>query len=68
MSCDIYFYKVGGGYEGEVKEGLGIDRLAEYAKALGYGQATGIELPGEGDGLSNFCLETYQFERELVNR
>jgi penicillin-binding protein 2 len=51
LSCDIYFYKVGGGYAGEVDEGLGIDRLAEYAKALGYGQATGIELPGEAEGL-----------------
>ncbi|BBB48631.1 penicillin-binding protein 2 [Pelolinea submarina] len=51
LSCDIYFYKVGGGYAGEVDEGLGIDRLAEYAKALSYGQATGIELPGEAEGL-----------------
>ena len=25
--------------------------MAEYAKALGYGQVTGIELPGEQDGL-----------------
>ncbi len=51
LSCDIYFYKIGGGFEGEVEAGLGIDRLAEYAKALGYGQVTGIELPGEMEGL-----------------
>jgi len=51
QSCDIYFYKVSGGYPGEVSEGLGIDRMAEYARALGYGQITGIELPGEADGL-----------------
>jgi len=51
LSCDIYFYKIGGGYPGEVPQGLGIDRMAEYAKALGYGQPTGIELPGETDGL-----------------
>ncbi len=51
LSCDIYFYKTGGGYVGEVEEGLGIDRMAEYAKALSYGQVTGIELPGEADGL-----------------
>ena len=51
LSCDIYFYKIGGGYAGEVEQGLGIDRLAEYAKALGYGQVTGIELPGEAEGL-----------------
>ncbi|HUV15845.1 MAG TPA: penicillin-binding transpeptidase domain-containing protein, partial [Pelolinea sp.] len=51
VSCDVYFYKIGGGYPGEVEEGLGIDRMAEYAKALGYGQVTGIELPGEQEGL-----------------
>ncbi len=51
LSCDIYFYKIGGGYPGEVPQGLGIDRMAEYAKALGYGQKTGIELPGEAEGL-----------------
>jgi penicillin-binding protein 2 len=51
VSCNVYFYKVGGGFPGEVPEGLGVDRLAEYAKALGYGQVTGIELPGEQDGL-----------------
>jgi len=50
-SCDIYFYKISGGYKDEVKEGLGIWRLGEYARALGYGTTTGIELPGEADGL-----------------
>jgi penicillin-binding protein 2 len=50
-SCNIYFYKLSGGYPVEVPEGLGVDRMAEYAKALGYGQATGIELPGESTGL-----------------
>jgi len=50
-SCNIYFYKLSGGYPGEVPEGLGIDTMAEYAKALGYGQQTGIELPGEATGL-----------------
>jgi penicillin-binding protein 2 len=51
LSCDVYFYKIGGGYPGEVPVGLGVDRMAEYAKALGYGQLTGIELPGEATGL-----------------
>lgn len=52
LSCNVYFYKVGGGYEGEVADnGLGIWRMSEYASALGYGQLTGIELPGEADGL-----------------
>lgn len=51
QSCDVYFYKVGGGYKDEVPEGLGIWRMGEYARALGYGQVLGIELPGEQDGL-----------------
>ena len=51
LSCDVYFYKIGGGYPGEVPVGLGVDRMAEYAKALGYGAVTGIELPGEATGL-----------------
>lgn len=51
-SCDIYWYKVGGGFEGEVEgNGLGIWRMGEYARALGYGALTGIELPGEAEGL-----------------
>jgi penicillin-binding protein 2 len=51
-SCDIYWYKVGGGYEGEVENGgLGPWRIAEYARAIGYGTLTGIELPGETEGL-----------------
>ena len=51
QSDDVYFYKVGGGFPPEVPEGLGIWRIGEYAKALGYGQTSGIELPGEATGL-----------------
>lgn len=52
QSCDVYFYKIGGGYKDEVEDGgLGIWRLGEYSRALGYGDPTGIELPGELDGL-----------------
>jgi penicillin-binding protein 2 len=52
QSCDVYFYKIGGGYRDQVPNGgLGIWRLGEYARALGYGAQTGIELPGEADGL-----------------
>ncbi len=50
-SCNIYFNKVGGGYGTEVPEGLGIDRLGQYARALGYDQYSGVELDGEEDGL-----------------
>jgi penicillin-binding protein 2 len=50
-SSDVCFYKVGGGYPGEIDQGLGILRLQQYAQALGYNQPTGIELPGESAGL-----------------
>lgn len=47
-SSNVYFYKIGGGYEEEVAGGgLGIDRLGYYARALGYDQILGIELPAE---------------------
>ncbi|MCJ7694244.1 MAG: hypothetical protein MUO40_02360, partial [Anaerolineaceae bacterium] len=52
FSCNVYWYKVTGGYQDQVEgNGLGIWRLGEYARALGYGELTGIELPGEADGL-----------------
>ncbi len=50
-SSNVCFYKLGGGYEDEIPEGLGVLRLKEYARALGYGEPSGIELPGEADGL-----------------
>ncbi len=49
-SCDVYFYKVGGGYQDEVPEGLGILRLGEWMRIFGLGQQTGIELAGENEG------------------
>lgn len=42
-SCDTYFYMLG--------DKLGIDRIVKYATAFGYGQKTGIDLPGEQAGL-----------------
>jgi penicillin-binding protein 2 len=50
-SSNVCFYKLGGGYGDEIKQGLGIFRLGEYARALGYGAPSGIELQGEADGL-----------------
>jgi penicillin-binding protein 2 len=43
QSCDIFFY--------ELSRRVGIDRIDEAAHALGFGQPTGIELPGERAGL-----------------
>jgi len=50
-SSNVCFYKLGGGFDDEIEEGLGIFRLGEYARALGYGERSGIQLPGEEDGL-----------------
>ena len=50
-SCDIFFYKVGGGFPPTDFEGLGVESLAEYARLFGYGERSGIDLPGENTGL-----------------
>jgi len=42
VSCDIFFYNTGAR--------LGIDRIAEYAKELGFGAITQIDLDGEKAG------------------
>ena len=50
-SSNVCFYKVGGGYQDEIPEGLGICRLGTYARALGFGNYPGIELPLVENGL-----------------
>jgi penicillin-binding protein 2 len=42
-SCDVYFYNVG--------NRLGIDTIAEYGQMAGFGTKTGIDLPGEAEGV-----------------
>jgi len=42
-SCDVYFYTLG--------KMLGIEKIAYFAKRLGLGARTGIDLPGEDAGL-----------------
>jgi len=49
VSCDVFFYKVGGGYK--EFHGLGAEPLAEYSRQFGLGSPTGIDLPGEAPGL-----------------
>jgi penicillin-binding protein 2 len=43
QSCDVYYYQVG--------QRLGPDKIAHYARALGLGEKTGIELDDEKSGL-----------------
>ncbi len=42
-SCDIFFYEVG--------KRLGVNKIAKYAKLLGFGEITGIDIEGENEGL-----------------
>jgi penicillin-binding protein 2 len=42
-SCDVYFYNVG--------NKIGIDTIAEYGQMAGFGKKTGIDLPGEAEGI-----------------
>ncbi len=42
-SCDVYFYQLG--------KRLGVEKIAEYAKMLGLGSRTGIDLQNEKGGL-----------------
>lgn len=53
-SSDVYFYYLSGGYNqpGQPRfEGLGVDRIARYARAAGLGAPTGLDVPGEAGGL-----------------
>jgi penicillin-binding protein 2 len=51
MSSNVYFYYLAGGKADEGFKGLGVQRVAEYARSFGLGQPTGIDLPGESGGL-----------------
>jgi penicillin-binding protein 2 len=42
-SCNIYFYNLG--------RRMNIDTIARYAEELGLGKRTGIDIPGEKEGL-----------------
>ncbi len=46
VSNDIFFYYVGGGYPRQFI-GLQQEELATWARRYGYGEPTGIDLPGE---------------------
>ncbi len=53
-SCDIYFYKITGGYDvegdDEFVEGLTVNGVAKYGEQFGFGRVQGIELPLEAKG------------------
>lgn len=48
VSSDVYFYVIGGGFEGQ--KGMGIANIEKYARMFGFGSLTGIDLGGEKVG------------------
>ena len=48
-SCNVFFYSVAGGWD-KIK-GLGITKLDNYLKQFGFGEQTGIDIPGEARGI-----------------
>lgn len=56
QSCDVFYYQVG--------EALGVDKLAEYAKACGLGNLTGVDLDQESKGL----VPTKAWKRKRLGR
>jgi penicillin-binding protein 2 len=54
QSCDVFFYQSG--------LRLGVDHLAQWVKAFGLGERTGIGLPGESPGL----VPTSKWKRQAL--
>ncbi len=52
VSSNVYFYAIGGGYEDQ--KGLGVERIRHYLSLFGWGQKTGVDLPGEKAGFIPF--------------
>ncbi len=48
VSSDVYFYSIGGGFQGQ--KGLGIGNIEKYARLFGIGEKTGVDLPDEVGG------------------
>jgi penicillin-binding protein 2 len=55
QSCDVYFYQVG--------QRVGVDRLAHYARILGLGEKTGVQMEHEKSGL----VPTQDWKKQVKN-
>ena len=58
QSCDVFFYNLG--------NKLGIDNIAMYAEMAGIGKKTGIDLPGEAEGLMPSSKWKLRTQREKL--
>lgn len=48
VSSDVYFYEIGGGFEGQ--RGIGIANIEKYARMFGFGAPTGVDITDEKSG------------------
>jgi len=55
QSCDVYFYQVG--------QRVGVDKIAEYARKMGLGSKTGVEMEHEKSGL----IPTKEWKQKRYN-
>ncbi len=55
-SCDVYFYNAG--------LRIGIDTIAQYGQMAGLGKKTGIDLPGEAEGILPSTRWKLRYKRE----
>ena len=49
VSSNVYFFTIGGGYEGQ--RGLGIKNIEKYMRIFGFGEKTGVEIDFEEEGV-----------------
>jgi len=49
VSCNVYFWTVGGGY-GDI-QGLGLSRIQKYWHLFGLGEKDGLDLNDENTGV-----------------
>jgi len=49
VSSNVYFFYIGGGFEEQ--EGLGIERIEQYARSFGIGEVTGAKFAEEQAGV-----------------
>jgi penicillin-binding protein 2 len=56
QSCDVYFYTVA--------SKLGIDRMHDFMSTFGFGELTGIDIPGEKPGL----MPSTEWKRKAYKR
>lgn len=70
-SSDIYFYTLGGGSPVAPNvRGAGPDNIAKYGRMLGFGERTGVDLPGEARGIMpdpGWKLATFDEEWTIGN-